>query len=102
MGAEQVAVAGGPPPPRQGDARPGPPETVGRRDREPTQEWRLNLRNFFQGLWQAESGAAAAESAHILALVAVGITVAVNALGTPTSTGPGSRCPYRQRATTYP
>src|SRR3546814_8780509 len=41
--------AGGPPPPRQGEARPGPPETVGRRDREPTKEWRLTMRNFFKG-----------------------------------------------------
>src|SRR3546814_12681410 len=60
MGAEQVAVAGGPPPPRQGEARPGPPETVGRRDREPTKEWRLTMRTFFKGLWQDESGTAAA------------------------------------------
>src|SRR3546814_18800725 len=77
MGAEQVAVAGGPPPPRQGEARPGPPETVGRRDREPTTEWRLTMRNIFKGLWQDESGAASAEYALILATVAFGIAVAV-------------------------
>src|SRR3546814_4682419 len=92
MGAEQVAVAGGPPPPRQGEARPGPPETVGRRDREPTKEWRLTMRNFFKVLWQDESGAAAAEYALILAIVAVGIAVAVTALGTQIGTAIDAAC----------
>lgn len=61
-------------------------ETVGRRDREPTKEWRLTMRNFFKGLWQDESGAAAAEYALILAIVAVGISAAVGLLGTEINT----------------
>ena len=40
------------------------------------------MRNFFKGLWKDESGAAAAEYALILAIVAVGIAVAAGNLGT--------------------
>ena len=39
------------------------------------------MRNFFKGLWQDESGAAAAEYALILAIVAVGIATTAIALG---------------------
>lgn len=38
------------------------------------------MRNFFKGLWQDESGAAAAEYALILAIVAVGIAVSMGLL----------------------
>ncbi|MPZ11495.1 MAG: Flp family type IVb pilin [Kiloniellaceae bacterium] len=40
------------------------------------------MRNFFKGLWQDESGAAAAEYALILAVIAVGIALVAIALGT--------------------
>ena len=39
------------------------------------------MRNFLMGLWKDESGAAAAEYALILALIAVGIGVAAGLLG---------------------
>ncbi|HEY9539535.1 MAG TPA: Flp family type IVb pilin [Kiloniellaceae bacterium] len=50
------------------------------------------MRNFFKGLWQDESGAAAAEYALILAIVAVGIAVAVTALGTQIGTAIDAAC----------
>jgi pilus assembly protein Flp/PilA len=39
------------------------------------------MRNFLMGLWKDESGAAAAEYALILALIAVGIGIAAGLLG---------------------
>src|SRR3546814_17611440 len=76
--AEQVAVAGGPPPPRQGEARPGPPETVGRRDRETTKEWRLTMRNFFKGLWQAMSRADGADRTQARSVGYAGVNTCYN------------------------
>lgn len=39
------------------------------------------MRNFFKGLWKDDSGAAAAEYALILAVIAVGIALVAIALG---------------------
>src|SRR3546814_8519876 len=82
MGAGQVARCRRHAVTAPSEARPGPPRNVGRRVREPTKEWRRTMRNFLNGRWQDEIGAAAAEYALILAIVAVGIAVAIGALGT--------------------
>jgi pilus assembly protein Flp/PilA len=43
------------------------------------------MRNFMKNLWQDESGAAGAEYALILAIVAIGISLAATGLGTAIS-----------------
>jgi pilus assembly protein Flp/PilA len=43
------------------------------------------MRNFLKGLWQDESGAAAAEYALILAIIAIGIALAASNLGVAVS-----------------
>src|SRR3546814_2703362 len=86
MGAGQVARCRRHAVTAPSEARPGPPRSVGRRVREPTKEWRKTMRNFLKGLWQDESGAAAAEYALILAIVGAGIAAAALLLGTTIST----------------
>src|SRR3546814_5122425 len=81
MGAGQVARCRRHAVTAPSEARPGPRGNVGRRVREPTKEWRRTMRNFLKGLWQDESGAAAAEYALILAVIAVGIAVIAGDLG---------------------
>ena len=43
------------------------------------------MRNFLKDLWRDESGAAAAEYALILAIIAIGIALAASNLGTAVS-----------------